>query len=193
MDIISALIAGKPITVNAWDIIIQLIGFLALAASLISFQFKKHNHILLLRTASELIFALQYVLLGAWTAAIMDGVSVVRNTLYTHLVKKNRSTTPVIVAFGIFVMVTGIITFDGPVSLLPIISKLLTTVSYGMKNERWLRIITLPSCIFWIIYNLFAGSIAGILADTMTLVSLVIAIYQFDIRKEKPLKNTPGA
>lgn len=170
---------------DSWDLVIQFIGFLALAASLISFQFKKHGRILLFRTASELIFALQYILLGAWTAAIMDGISVVRNLLYTTLVKKNRSTTPVIVAFSIFVVITGLVAYDGIISLLPIISKLLTTVSYGMKKEKWLRFITLPSCIFWIIYNAYVGSLAGILADSMTLVSLLIAIYKFDFRKEK--------
>lgn len=169
---------------DIWDLVIQFIGFLALAASLISFQFKKHGRILLFRTASELIFALQYILLGAWTAAIMDGISVVRNLLYTTLVKKNRSTAPVIVAFSIFVVITGLVAYDGIISLLPIISKLLTTVSYGMKKEKWLRLITLPSCIFWIIYNVFVGSLAGILADSMTLVSLLIAIYKFDICKK---------
>lgn len=167
------------------DIIIQAIGFLALAMSIISFQFKKHGHILLCRTASELIFSLQYILLGAWTAAAMDFISVIRNLLYSHLVKKNRSTTPVIVVFGIFVVAIGVTTFDGVISLLPIISKLLTTVSYGMKNERLLRFITLPSCIFWIIYNLFVGSIAGVLADSLSLVSLLIAMYKFDFTKPK--------
>ncbi len=167
------------------DIIIQLIGFVALAMSIIAFQFKKHGQILFCRTASELIFALQYILLGAWTAAIMDGFSVIRNSLYSHLVKKNRSTTPVIVAFSIFVVITGIVTFDGPISLLPIISKLLTTVSYGMKNERVLRIITVPSCIFWVIYNVFVGSIAGILSDSLALISLLIAMYKFDFKKAK--------
>lgn len=170
---------------DRWDLVIQCIGFLALAASLISFQFKKHGHILLFRSASELIFSLQYILLGAWTAAIMDGISAVRNTLYTHLVKKNRSTTPVVVAFCIFVVATGLFAYDGIISLLPIISKLLTTVSYGMKNEKWLRLITVPSSILWVIYNVFVGSAAGVLADSMTLVSLFIAIYKFDLRKVK--------
>ena len=94
---------------DTWNIIIQAIGFLALASSLISFQFKKHGQIMFFRTASELIFAVQYILLGAWTAAIMDGISVIRNTLYTQLVKKNRSTTPVIIIFCIFVVFINIL------------------------------------------------------------------------------------
>ena len=162
------------------DFIIQLIGFLGLALSIVAFQFKKHKGIVLCKMSSELVFSIQYILLGAWTAAVLDFISVIRNLLFYRLVKKNRSTTPVIVAFGIFVALTGFFTYDGIISLLPIGSKLLTTVSYGMKNEKWLRIITLPSCILWIIYNLFVGSIAGALTASITLLSLLIAMYTFD-------------
>lgn len=171
------------------DFIIQLIGFLGLAISILAFQFKKHRGIVLCKALSELTFSLQYILLGAWTAAVLDFISVVRNFLFYKLVKKNRSTTPVIVGFGIFVVLTGVFTFDGIVSLLPIGSKLLTTISYGMKNERWLRIITLPSCVLWIIYNLFVGSAAGVLTDVMTLVSLLIAMYKFDFNKQSSKTN----
>jgi hypothetical protein len=53
-----------------------------------------------------------------------------------------------------------------------------------MKNEKLLRIITLPSCVFWIIYNVTVGSIAGVLTDSLALISLLIAMYKFDIRKQ---------
>lgn len=167
------------------DFLIQLIGFVGLATSILAFQFKKHRGIVLCKMSSELIFALQYILLGAWTAAVLDGLSVIRNTLYTNFVKRGRSTLPVIIGFGLFVVVTGIVTFDGWLSLLPIAAKLLTTISYGMKNEKLLRFITLPSCIMWSIYNLQVGSFGGALGDTLTLVSLLIGIYKFDIKKEK--------
>ena len=167
------------------DLIAQIIGFVGLAVSILAFQFKKHRAIVTTKSISELIFSIQYMLLGAWSGAILDFISVIRNLLYSHLVQKNRSTTPVIVVFGIFVVATGFIAFDGWVSLLPVVSKLLTTISYGMKNEKWLRLITLPSCIFWILYNIYVGVIAGVLVDSLALISLLIAIYKFDIRKQK--------
>ncbi len=173
-------------------LIIQLIGFLGLAMSIVAFQFKTHRRIVLCKMTSELFFALQYVLLGAWTAAVLDCLSVVRNLLFVHRAKKNLSTLPVIVGFGAFVVITGFFTFDGLFSLLPIGSKLLTTVSYGIKNEKWLRIITLPSCIMWIIYNLSVGSLAGAITDVLTLGSLLIAMYKFDF-KQAPTRDTPRA
>ena len=139
--------------------------------------------------SSELVFAVQYIFLGAWTAAVLDGISVIRNALYTGFVKRGRSTTPVIIGFGLFVVVTGIVTFDGWLSLLPIAAKLLTTISYGMKNERLLRIITLPSCIMWSIYNLYVGSLGGALGDALTLISLLTAMYKFDFRKQKAVSK----
>lgn len=160
----------------------QIIGFLGLALSIVAFQFKKHQNIVLLKLSSELTFSIQYMLLGAWTGAVLDLISVIRNFLFYKFVKKNISTTPVIVIFGIFVVITGFVTYDGVMSLLPIGSKLLTTVSYGMKNEKWLRLITLPSCILWIIYNLSVGSYAGAATDGITLVSLLIAMYKFDYK-----------
>lgn len=165
------------------DIFIQAVGFVGLALSLLAFQFKKHGRIVLCKMLSELVFSIQYILLGAWTAAVLDFISVIRNLLFVGLVKKERSTTPVIIIFGLFVVATGVFTYDGFISLLPIASKLLTTVSYGMKNEKWLRIITLPSCILWIIYNLYVGSAAGALTDLLALGSLLLAMYKFDIRK----------
>ena len=167
------------------ELIAQIIGFIGLAVSILAFQFKKHRGIVLTKSLSELIFSIQYILLGAWSGAILDFISVIRNLLYGHLVKKNRSTTPVIIAFGIFVLATGFVAYDGWVSLLPVVSKLLTTISYGLKKEKWLRLITLPSCIFWIMYNAYIGVIAGILVDSLALISLLIAIYKFDIRKQK--------
>ncbi len=164
------------------DILIQIIGFLGLALSIIAFQFKKHKQIVLCKMSSELTFALQYILLGAWTGAVLDFISVIRNLLFLRLVKKGRSTTPVIIIFGLFVIATGFFTYDGIFSLMPIGSKLLTTVSYGMKNEKWLRLITLPSCVLWIIYNVSVCSIAAVLTDSITLISLLIAMYKFDIK-----------
>ena len=171
------------------DFLIQLIGFLGLLMSLVAFQFKKHRHIVLCKMTSELIFSIQYILLGAWTAAVLDFISVIRNLLFYKLVKKNISTTPVIIGFGLFVVATGFFTYDGFNSLLPIGSKLLTTISYGMKNEKWLRIITLPSCIMWIIYNATVGSVAGVLTDVLTLISLLIAMYKFDIKGQNSVQG----
>lgn len=169
--------------------VIQGIGVVGMLFGILSFQFKRHKDIVLLKMASELVFVIQYFMLGAWTAAAMNLISGVRNYAFYKLVKKHISTVPVIILFCIIVLITGYFTFEDSTSLIPICSKILTTVSYGIKNEKWLRRITVPSCAMWIIYNILIGSIAGIMTDTFALVSLLVAMYKFDIKVNKKIGN----
>ena len=164
-------------------------GALGLILSIIAFQFKKHNQIVMSKMTSELIFSLQYLLLGAWTAALLDFTSAVRNMLFCAMVKRGRSTKWLIYVFGAFVVVVGVVTFSGPVSVMLIAAKLLTTISYGMKNERLLRFITLPSCVFWCVYNLYVGSLGGAIGDCLTLCSMLVAVCKFDLHLRKPVTN----
>ena len=173
---------------QGWDImvlVVQLIGFIGLALGVMAFQFKQHKNIVSCKMASEIVFSVQYLLLGAWPAALLDFASATRNLLFCLLVKKGRSTTPLIYIFGAFVVAVGIFTFDSPISLMLIAAKLLTTISYGMRNERLLRYITLPSCVFWCIYNLYIGSLGGAIGDCLTLISLVTAMCKFDLPRQK--------
>ena len=166
-------------------VVIQLIGFIGLVIGVLAFQFKQHRHIVLCKMTSELVFSLQYLLLGAWAAALLVFASATRNMLFCAMVKRGRSTTPLIYIFGIFVVIVGIVTFDGGISLMLIAAKLLTTISYGMKNERLLRYITLPSCVLWCIYNLYIGSLGGAIGDCLNLLSLVTAMCKFDLPNQK--------
>ena len=165
-------------------VLIRCLGIAALILCIIPFQFKRHKHIVLCKMVSELLFAAQYFLIGpeAYTGACLDLISGGRNFLFYKLVEKKKSTTPVILIFSAFMIVLGIVTWTGWLSLLPVCAKVISTVSYGMKNEKLLRFITLPSCILWVIYNITVGGWEAVIGDTLSLCSILIAIWKFDIR-----------
>lgn len=167
------------------QILIRLLGIVGLVLCIIPFQFKKHKNIVLCKMASELSFSIQYFFMGAFTGAWIDLISGFRNFLFYKLVEKKRSTVPFMIIFSIFVIIIGVFSWDGYISLLPIAAKVITTISYGLKNEKYLRLITLPSCIFWITYNITIGGWEAMIADFLALCSLIIAIYKFDIKKSK--------
>lgn len=166
------------------QILIRIFGILGLILSIIPFQFKKHKHIVLIKMASCLAFATQYFCVGpvAYTGAWMDVVSALRNFLFYKLVDKKLPTLPVILVFSAIVIYIAINSWVGWLTLLALIPKLLTTVSYGLKNERFLRMVTLPSCLFWIAYNCIVGTYEAAISDFMTFASIAIAIWRFDIK-----------
>lgn len=167
------------------QIIIRILGVAGLILCIIPVQFKKHKHIVLCKMASEITFAIQYFIMGAYTGAWMDLVSGGRNFIFYKLVENKKSTLPVIILFSCFLVFLGVMSWAGPLSLLPMIAKIISTVSYGMKNERLLRYISLPSCVLWIIYNATVGGWEAMVGDFLAFISTIVAIYKFDLKKEK--------
>ena len=165
-------------------LLIRILGIVGLILCIIPFQFKKHKHIVLCKMSSSIVFSIQYFLLGpdAYTGAWLDLISALRNYLFYKFVDKKLSTLPVILFFLTLVLGLGIYSWAGWITLLALIPKVITTISYGMKNERLLRLITLPSCFFWIAYNCIVGSYEASVADALTLLSIIVAIYRYDIK-----------
>lgn len=163
------------------QIIIQAIGILGILASVIAFQTKKHNQILLFKTLNEFLFAIQYFLLGAYTGMAMNLVGCVRNTFLTKQVEKGKKTTATVTIFSILFIVFGIFTWSGFKSILIMVAKVLSTVAYGNKNTSLVRVIILLTSIGWLTYNVCVFSIAGVLCEAFTIVSVIVGIIRFDI------------
>ena len=183
-SLITMLVITERIVVYMW-VLVRILGILGLITGVIPFQFKRHKHIVLCKGLSTVFFATQYFVLGAYTGAWMDLISSTRNFIFYKLVEKGKSTLPVILAFSFLLVIITATSWGGWFSLLPLIAKILSTVSYGMKSERLLRLITFPSCILWIVYNCIVGTYEAAIGDALSFISIIIAIYKFDIKKPK--------
>ncbi len=195
-----------------YDVLIQAIGFIAIAMNIISVQFNKHWTLMLFKSLGSFCFCVQYLLLGAFTGTVMEVVGVIRNFVFAYNVKKNKSNKWWIVFFSIITVVSGIITITLTwgatlsalshwtnnanaltfiavlISILSITAKLLSTIGYGAKDPHKIRMINLPTFSMWIIYNCIVTSLAGMLSDSMSIVSIIIAEIRF---RKKPEKNNP--
>ena len=175
------------------DILVQLIGGLGILASLISFQCKKHNSILAFRTLNEAIFAAQYLMLGAYTGMAMNLIGCVRNTVFSKQVAKGKKTTVSTIIFTIIFFIFGILTWQGAKSILIIVAKVLSTIAYGNKNPTVVRGIVFITCTSWLIYNYCVFSVAGVICEAVTLISLLIGIVRLDLMPRLAKKKTVAA
>lgn len=166
-------------------IIAQIFGFAGLACSVSAYQCKKHKRVMILKTLNEMLFAFQYFFLGTYTGMAMNIISSVRNLTFSYLVKKEKNTLPFQILFCMAFIVSGIFTWKNYLSLIVIFAKLLTTVVYGMKNTKYLRFATVPTSIFWLIYNFSCKATAGVISEIFSLISLISAIIRIDIIGEK--------
>ena len=185
------------------EILIQIIGFIGIALNIISVQFNTHFKIMLFKTLGSLTFVIQYIFLGAWVGMIMDFIGCVRNIIFSYNVQKGKSNKWWIVFFSIFTFLAGVVTIittwntsityaknwsSNPdtvlyiavsISIISIVAKLLTTIAYGFKSPHVIRRINIPSNACWVVYNMVAFSIAGVINDLMCLISTVVAEIRY--------------
>ncbi len=164
-----------------FEIFTQAVGVVGIICSVIAFQCKKHKWILFFHSLHEFIFALQYVLLGAYTGAAINLLNCGRNFLFAHQVEKEKDTRPLIIIFCALAIILGIFTFQGWISILVILAKVLSTVAYGNKSTTFIRIAMLVACSALLAYNLLVSSYAGVLCEGFSLVSVVVGIVRLDL------------
>ena len=161
--------------------LIDLLGVGILIGGFVSFQNNKHKRIVMMKVITDLMFTAQYLLLGAYSGAMMDSIGIVRNLILMRAANDRKKQ---IIATSVFVVIltaAGIATWAGPISLLAIFGKIFTTVAFGFRNPRILRALTIPSCILWAVYDALTGSWAGMVYELLGLLSIIIAYVRFDL------------
>ncbi len=163
-------------------VVTQLIGFLALGFVVASFQKDKRSFLLVLMLCGASLFVVHYLLLGAWTGAAMYVLSAARAYVFrlrdTHAWINRRATMLVfILAFWI----AGVWSWEGSVSLLPILSMTVECIALWSDDTKRFRRWMLLSPAGWVFYGIAVGSYAGIATSAIIGVSLLVAVARFDV------------
>ena len=112
-----------------YDILVQAIGFLGLLFFFISFQVKTNKRFFVMQTLGCLTFSLQFALLGAFSGALSLLVNITRNAMLT---KYNESALVRwkgwIAVFSALSLAAALLTWSGPISLLPVATTVAGTI-----------------------------------------------------------------
>jgi hypothetical protein len=165
------------------QITIQVIGFVALGIAVSQYQVNKRKTILKLSVLSSLLWSLHFFLLGAITGSAMNISGAAQNCAFISIPERKR--TWLFPTFFIIVFVIAdILTWQGLISLLPLGGTVSGTFSFWQRNTKLLRFIALISPPLWFIYNFISHSYAGMFTEVGLLISTLIGIYRFDIKKQ---------
>ena len=164
---------------NAY-VISQIFTILMYLFLAVSYLTKKRKSILIISTISIILNALAYVFLEAWTGLAVCGIALARNIYsYWDFVKhgdqKNHSPRDIavlIITFAAFIAV-AIPTYDGFLSLMSVFGAALYTYSIWQKSPMAYKLLGIPTCILWVVYNAFIHSFFGVVLESVLLVASV--------------------
>ena len=155
-----------------------------MAVIVISYQQKSHKNILTLQMVSGLLFTVHYLMLGAYTGAIMNLLGAFRSLVYSNRRKYWASSKIWPIGFSVAFLISGILTWDNVFSVFPLIAMLMSSVVLWIEQPKINRMLSLPTSTCWLIYNIKTVSYPGIITEIFVLSSIVIGIIRLDIKKK---------
>lgn len=172
-------------------IIAQIIGFVAVGLYLLSFQLKKRAHIVWTTFFSNTFYVLQYLLLGAFSGAIMDILSTAASFLAAKKhAPRFKKHARLIAALSVLVIAaiglcTAIIRHS-LIELIPTFGAAFSTISLWCDNEQTLRKFGLCSAPFWLVYNFISKAYGPTLGSLLAMISIIVSLIRY--RKNKKTK-----
>lgn len=160
-------------------ILAQIVGIIVLVITVISIQFKTKEKILICQIIANILVAIQYFLLNALTGAVVSIINVIRCIIFYHYKKKDKK--PSIIFLTIFIgvaIISGILTWQNGLSIIPIIATIIFTYGLWQDNVRITRICTAVTAGNWAIYNVVVKAYAGALQSVAECISAIIAMIR---------------
>ena len=171
---------------DGFYLISQIFALAATIISLYAFQRRKKIQILNYSVVEAILGAFHFLFLGAWSGMVTKIVGATRNAFAAYETHKHKTSKIVPWVFVLFYVVSGIIAYKSPVSLLPIVSATIYTLAIYYLDAKKLRYVAVLTSGMWLIYGVCIFSIMEIIADSVYIVNDLIAIYRF---RKKPARK----
>lgn len=162
----------------------QVLGLLGSLIVFASVQFNNRRVILAAQAAACLMWIVHYGLLGATTAATINILSFARSVVFYFNDRKWAQSRAWLWAFLALYVVNTVLTWAGPMSLLPGIAMSMTTVALWTRDMCRTRLLYLTNSPFWFTYDILARSYSCMVIEAIAFVSYAVAVWRFDIKKQ---------
>lgn len=165
-------------------IIAQVLALIAFILYVLSLQFREKRKTLILQIIANVFYALEYLMLDAYAGVNNSLFGITRSLLFT-VADKMKIKLPgyVAVIFMAMVIIFGFTTYTDIFSLIPPFISCILFIALFVDNMKIFRLASAVAFGLWIIYNAVVGSYVGIADSVVELISALVAIYRFDIKK----------
>lgn len=159
---------------NPVTAIAQILGFIPMILGFFVFYFNNRKRALAVKAVCDALFVAHFCLLGQWTGAVVCIVNVLRGLLFAQR-GKNRYLSMAWVPILICVLTVGgsLLTWAGPLSLLPMLGSVIAAIGYWCSEPGDLRKFNFVGVGLWLVYSVITVSVPSIISNTVMIVSII--------------------
>lgn len=161
-------------------VLASIIGILAIITWILSIQNKDKKGILIYQVVANILYFIQYYLLNAYSAYLINFITAFRCLgFYLEEKKYDRVSNNSFLFFTILIIIIGIFTYNGILSLLPIITGLIYMYSVWQNNLNTTRYLFIIAAFIWLYFNLSVGAYINIVGNIFEIISGIVSIIRF--------------
>lgn len=171
----------------------QILSIAGLSCVVASYQQKKKSALIAVQATGGGLFAVHYLLLGAYAGFLLNAIAVFRGIVFykERSAKAGKIWVAVISALCLAAYALTFTVFETspmPTNLilesLPTIGMVVLTISFNTTHAGHIRALGSINSVGWLTYNIAHLSIGGTLCEIFCLISIVIGILRHDIKKK---------
>src|SRR5690606_35311249 len=163
----------------------QIAGFLALALCVVAVMSKDDDRLLAVLILGNIAFAVQCALFGAWVAAAISALIILR----IYLARRFPRHLGAALAMVLAAIVVAAATWQGPTDVFPLTAGIVGTIAMFMFRGIPMRLGLVLAGLGWIITNALIGSIGALAAEALILATNLTTI----IRLARARRNASSA
>ena len=158
----------------------QIIGLVAAAMIILSFQAKNTKLLFVMQTIGGVLFAVSFFMIGSITAALLNLIGLPRGLILTAGEKWNK--WYILVALELAILGIGIFSYENYLSIVTVCAQLVGTAALWTRKGKMIRI--LQFCIvspLWLFNNIMSFAIGGIITEVVSMMSVIVSIIRFGL------------
>jgi hypothetical protein len=159
----------------------QIVSLIALGLFIAGFANKDDRKLLLILIAANVAIAVQFALLESWVASAMTCIVILR----IMLVRKYHRNLYLMSGLLGLTAVTTLVTWHGVSDIPALIAGVLGTIGMFAFRGSVLRWWLFVAAFFWVLSNIVAGSIGGVIAEALVMATNLVTIWRLATDKRR--------
>ena len=169
---------------------VNLFGILGILTTVIIYQQKENQRMLVWKLISDLFWVLHYLALGANSVAVVTIVAIMRSIVLLCRRYRWAQSRAWLAVFMVSSFVLSVLAYKDWTSLLPMIGSQACIIAFWIGKPKVTRIISIPSALMFLVNVTLNGSLWGMLCESFLLASAIIGFIRHDVaRKPKTAKE----
>lgn len=170
----------------------QIVGLVAMLFNILSYQQKTPKRVITFQLFGSVLFALNYLLLGAMVGMCMNVIGIMRAVVYSNRERFRADRLFWLIFFVSLYSLSYVLSFtvfgmdfslkNAVLELLPVIGMTATTISFRLQNAATIRRFGFISSPCWLTYNAVNLAIGGVICELFSICSIIIGLIRYDLK-----------